>query len=129
MLVRVGLLRPISFYKALVRAFVINHCPSSGVKLRRWIARRSLMLLNSEVPQMTVNKGVRSMLAGGKLGMRNGFRGARGLTVLVLMGGLMCGTWRSDAAFQAGPSSGLRGILPATVPEDITNTLAALPES
>lgn len=41
----------------------------------------------------------------------------------------MLGSWRTQAADEAAPTTGLQGILPQEVPADLTNAIAALPES
>lgn len=74
------------------------------------------------------------MKVGNKQGSRIRTWMPRGVTVLALLGGLLCATWRSDAADNAAPgdaaaSSGLRGVLPNEVPDDLTDSIGALPES
>lgn len=49
-----------------------------------------------------------------------------GLVTAVLVGASI---YPLDAAGQAGSSSGLKGVLPASVPEDLTEAVAALPPS
>ena len=53
---------------------------------------------------------------------------SRGVWSVVLSGVLISGSCWLSAADEA-PLTGLRGILPATVPADLTATIAALPEN
>lgn len=53
---------------------------------------------------------------------------SRGVMGMVLTGILVSGTCWLSAADEA-PAAGLRGILPAAVPTDLTATIAALPEN
>lgn len=48
---------------------------------------------------------------------------------VVLVGVVVCGAWQINAADEANGSAGLRGILPAAVPVDLTIGVDTLPET
>src|SRR5436190_22730321 len=68
------------------------------------------------------------MIAGRKLQFVMALRMPRVLWSLVLSGFLVSGTCWLSAADEA-PGAGLRGILPAVVPVELTGAIAALPEN
>ncbi len=60
---------------------------------------------------------------------RNGLFKKPSIWGTVLLGVLVCGSWRSDAADDAAVAHGLRGILPAEVPAEFSEIIATLPEN
>lgn len=69
------------------------------------------------------------MKVGQKRQCHAGSRISRGVAAMVLFGGLLCSSWNSDAADDAALATGLRGVLPAEAPDDLTDSISALPES
>lgn len=60
---------------------------------------------------------------------RTGFVLKVGMISTAMLAVLALGTWRTQAADEAAPATGLQGILPQQVPDDLTASIAQLPPS
>ncbi|MGQ0634069.1 MAG: hypothetical protein ACT4QC_05650 [Planctomycetaceae bacterium] len=69
------------------------------------------------------------MSADRRVACAGAYRTSRNVWGAVLLGVAVCGAYATYAADQAAQATGLRGVLPAEVPVDLTATIGTLPEN